>query len=104
MNIVKLLGKVMVIVSIALTAALAQAAPVNINTADAATLSKNINGVGPKKADAIVAYRKAKGPFKSVEELVKVKGIGKKLIEKNRADLFISDANSNGKDKKAVRN
>ncbi len=65
------------------------AAPVNINTADAKTLATNINGVGDKKAEAIVQYRKKHGPFKSADELAKVKGIGPNLIEKNRDILLV---------------
>jgi competence protein ComEA len=80
MQIVKTLGKVVIASSFALAAALVNAAPVNINTADVQVLAENINGVGAKKAEAIVAYRKANGPFKSIEELTNVKGIGTKLI------------------------
>lgn len=58
---------------------------VNINTADAATLDRLLNGVGPAKAEAIVRYRKENGPFKRLEDLERVKGIGPKLLEKNRS-------------------
>jgi len=64
---------------------------VNINTADAQTLSDNIVGVGLKRAQAIVNFRKEHGPFKSVDELTQVKGIGLKLVEQNRANLRVSD-------------
>lgn len=57
---------------------------VNINTADASTLDAALVNIGPTKAQAIVEYRKANGPFKSAEELAMVKGIGLKTIEKNR--------------------
>ncbi|MFT3763416.1 MAG: ComEA family DNA-binding protein [Pseudoxanthomonas sp.] len=57
---------------------------VNINTADAAALDQVLLNVGPAKAEAIVEYRKANGPFKSAEELALVKGIGLKTVEKNR--------------------
>ncbi|MFC0678836.1 ComEA family DNA-binding protein [Lysobacter korlensis] len=57
---------------------------VNINTADAATIDRVLLNVGPSKAEAIVAYRKANGAFKSAEQLALVKGIGLKTIEKNR--------------------
>ena len=57
---------------------------VNINTADAATLAGSLRGVGIKKAEAIVAYRAEHGPFKSVDELVNVKGIGDKMLEQLR--------------------
>jgi len=65
------------------------AAPVDINTADARTLAANINGVGNKKAEEIVQYRDKHGPFKSADDLVKVKGIGPNLIEKNRDILLV---------------
>lgn len=65
------------------------AAPVNINTADAKTLAANINGVGNKKAEEIVQYRDKHGPFKSADDLTKVKGIGPSLIEKNRDILLV---------------
>lgn len=57
---------------------------VDINTADAATLAAGLNGIGAAKADAIVAYRTENGPFQSVEDLEKVKGIGAKTVELNR--------------------
>ena len=67
------------------------AAPVNINTADAKTLATNIKGVGERKAEAIVQYRAKYGPFKSVDDLTKVKGIGPQLIEKNRDILLVKN-------------
>ena len=67
----------------------AMAEVVNINTADAQMLASNIIGVGEKKALAIVAFRDEHGPFKSVDELTQVKGIGLKLVEKNRENLTI---------------
>ena len=57
---------------------------VNINTADAATIAGTLTGVGMRKAEAIVAYREEHGPFKTVDELVNVKGIGSKTLEKLR--------------------
>ena len=65
------------------------ASPVNINTADAPTLSKNIKGVGMKKAQAIIDYREKNGKFKKVEDLMKVKGIGVKLLEKNTGSIIV---------------
>ncbi len=65
---------------------------VNINTADAATLDAAMQGVGSKSAAAIVAYRTKHGPFKSVDDLVKVKGIGPKAVEKNRAKLTAGES------------
>ena len=58
--------------------------PVDINSADAAQLDKVLIGVGAAKAEAIIEYRKANGPFKSADELANVKGIGLKTVERNR--------------------
>ena len=65
------------------------AEPVDINTADAATLAGAIKGVGEKKAATIVAYRETHGPFARVEDLSNVKGIGPGTIEKNRQNLEV---------------
>ncbi len=62
---------------------------VNINTADAASLAKNLNGVGLKKAEAIVAYRKKNGSFKTAKDLSKVKGIGSKTVAKNKDYILV---------------
>lgn len=75
-------------VSLALTSLVAFTAPININTADAKTIETALVGVGTKTAKAIVDYRAKHGPFKSVDDLSKVKGIGAKLIEKNRANII----------------
>ncbi|NOX92232.1 MAG: competence protein ComEA [Gammaproteobacteria bacterium] len=69
------------------------ATPVDINTADADTLASELNGVGAAKAAAIVAYRESNGPFKQLEDLLQVKGVGKKILEKNRAILVIQKQN-----------
>ena len=79
---------------ILLSSPLTGAGPVNINTADAPTLSRELKGIGAKRAQAIVEYRKAHGPFKSADELGLVKGIGPAAIAKNRADIRV-DANAN---------
>jgi competence protein ComEA len=62
---------------------------ININTADAKTLATELDGIGPSKAEAIVEYRKAHGPFKSVDALTKVKGIGEAFIKANREHLTV---------------
>lgn len=67
----------------------AWAAPVNINNADAPALMAAIKGVGEKKAQAIIRYRKEHGPFKSVDELANVPGIGEKTVEKNRNNMTV---------------
>jgi competence protein ComEA len=70
------------------------ASPVNVNTANAKTLAASLDGVGLGKAQAIVAYREAHGPFKSVTELGKVKGIGAKTLARNRDAILLGDGAS----------
>lgn len=67
------------------------AAPININQADIPTITENLTDVGPVKATAIVQYRELNGPFKRAEDLLSVKGIGKKTLEKNRDNLLFDD-------------
>ena len=66
------------------------ATPVNINTADAQTIATSLDGIGMSKAQAIVAYRDAHGPFKSVDEVGNVKGIGSKTLARNREAIRLS--------------
>jgi competence protein ComEA len=70
----------------------ALADPVNINTADARTLAKELNGIGLSRAQAIVDYREKNGPFKNADELAKVKGIGMKVVEQNRTNIRVEKA------------
>ena len=70
------------------------AAPVNVNTADAKTISDALSGIGLKKAEAIVKYRTEKGLFKTADDLTNVKGIGKKTVEKNKKDILLDDASA----------
>jgi len=77
--------------TILLSAPLALADSLDLNTADAATLAQALKGVGPAKAEAIVAYREQYGPFRSVEDLTEVKGIGEKILEQNRDRLTVSE-------------
>ena len=68
----------------------AEVGKVNLNTADAATLQRELTGIGEVKAKAIVAYRDANGSFASVDELLEVKGIGESILEKNRDKLSLN--------------
>lgn len=68
----------------------AQVAVVNLNTADADTLQRELAGIGETKAKAIVAYREEHGNFASVDELLEVKGIGQATLEKNRDKLSVN--------------
>ena len=69
---------------------LALAGPVDVNTADAATISAELKGVGLVKAQAIVEYREKHGPFRSADDLSLVKGIGERTVELNRTDIKVS--------------
>jgi competence protein ComEA len=79
----------LIALSMLLVSSFAFAGLININTADAETLASGLKGVGPAKAEAIVAYRTQNGGFSSVDELVQVKGIGDKILEQNRANLTV---------------
>lgn len=65
-------------------AAAAAAGPVNVNTADAQTLANELQGIGLAKAQAIIAHREKHGPFKTIDDVGRVKGIGRKTLERNR--------------------
>lgn len=61
---------------------------ININTADEATLT-SLKGIGPAKAKEIIDYRQKNGPFKTVDDLVKVKGLGDKIVSQLRDQLSV---------------
>lgn len=65
------------------------AGPVDLNTADAETLAKELDGVGLARAQAIVEYRERNGRFRSADEVLNVKGIGPQVLEKNRGNLQV---------------
>jgi competence protein ComEA len=60
---------------------------VNLNTADAATLQRELSGIGAVKAQAIISYREEHGKFVSPDELLEVKGIGAAILDRNRDKL-----------------
>src|SRR6476619_4660388 len=66
-------------------------AAININTASLQELEA-LNGIGPVKAQAIIDHRKANGPFKSIEQLKDVKGIGDATFDKIKGDVSITGA------------
>lgn len=77
--------------TLALLPVIAWAGPVDLNTADAATLARELKGIGPARAEAIIAWREANGPFKSPDDLVLVQGISERVLEDNRAELVTSE-------------
>jgi competence protein ComEA len=72
--------------------AAALAGPVNVNTADVATIAKELDGIGKAKAQAIVEYRQKNGPFRAPEDLLKVEGIGQKVLDMNRGNIRLDKA------------
>jgi len=65
--------------------------PINLNSANAAEL-RQVPGIGPSTADKILAMRKSYGAFKSVDDLLAIKGIGPKRLEKMRKNLTVGKA------------
>lgn len=70
-----------------LFAGVALAGPVDINNANAAAIADGLRGVGMTRAKAIVDYRHKHGPFKSLDDLSMVKGIGPKVIDENKDNI-----------------
>ena len=70
------------------------AAPVNLNTADSEQLQL-VPGIGPATADKILQMRKAYGSFKSVDDLLAIRGIGPKRLEKMRKYLTVGKPPAN---------
>ncbi|WP_052283855.1 helix-hairpin-helix domain-containing protein [Kluyvera genomosp. 1] len=62
---------------------------VSINSATAEALAQAMNGVGLKKAQAIVSYREEYGPFKTLDDLKQVPGMGNSLVERNLARITL---------------
>ena len=75
-----------------LTSMVWAAETVNINTASAEQLAESLNGVGLSKAALIVQYRETNGPFTHMDELVNVKGIGLRTVDKNRKVILVKGA------------
>jgi len=63
-------------------------AGINVNSADQKTL-ETLSKIGAAKAKAIIAYRETNGPFKKIEDLTKVKGIGKKLLKEIKDEIVV---------------
>ena len=61
---------------------------ININQADAKTLT-DLKGIGKDRAVKIIEYRETNGPFQKIEDIMKVKGIGKKIFEQNKDVLTV---------------
>ena len=84
----KYLPTALILMVLAISAPLL-AAPVNINKATAEQLAENLRGIGLKKAQSIVQYRKQNGAFQNKSDLLNVKGIGEETLEKNNSDILL---------------
>ena len=85
----KLFNSILLTLLLSLPVLAFSAESININTADKEALMSVIKGVGDKKAEAIITYRKENGPFKSIDELTNVKGIGQGMIDKHEKMLKV---------------
>ncbi|MCP4126572.1 MAG: helix-hairpin-helix domain-containing protein [Gammaproteobacteria bacterium] len=83
------LTRIITLLILMLVSGLAAADIINLNTADASSLAKTMDGIGLTKAQAIVAYRDQHGGFSSLEQLLQVKGIGKKTLDRNREKISL---------------
>src|SRR5215470_17173341 len=77
--------------------------PINLNTATSAELQQ-VPGIGPSTADKILKMRKSYGPFKSVDDLRAIKGIGPKRLEKMRKYLTVGKPQAKSDSKAATKN
>jgi competence protein ComEA len=67
------------------------AGPVDVNSADAETIARELEGIGSARARAIVEYRQEFGKFASVDDLLNVAGIGERILDANRANIVIEE-------------
>ena len=89
----KVLVALFLVCFLAVTAApavMAADGKININAASVDELTQ-LQKVGPKTAERIVAYRQAHGPFKTIDDLKNVKGVGDKILELNKERITIGD-------------
>lgn len=75
-------------------------AQININSANADALSSVVNGIGPAKAAAIVAYRDMHGAFKTLDDILKVPGIGEVTLSRIKPFLALEDSSTKGSSEK----
>lgn len=83
--------KIIMVFMSALVFSVSAWAAVDLNTASQAEL-ETVKGIGPKKAQAIIEFRKKNGSFKSVDDLDNVTGFGKKSVEMVRKDVTVGNA------------
>ena len=83
-----LAGLLLAVLVLAGHPAAADGGPININTASATELA-SLSGIGPAKAQAIIEHREKEGPFKTVDDLKLVRGIGSKLLDQLRPHITV---------------
>ena len=71
------------------------AGSVDINSADAATIARELNGIGMARAQAIVEYRKVHGAFSAAEDVLKVKGVGPYVLDSNKGLILVENSSQN---------
>jgi len=71
---------------------LAEDLSVDVNTATAEELAEALHGVGQAKARAIIEYRDENGEFEHIDELVNVRGIGLRTVDRNRDRIELPEA------------
>jgi competence protein ComEA len=86
-----MMNKLLMLVIALVSPVLVLAGPVNVNTADAENISQELIGIGLAKAQAIVDYRSQNGAFETPEELLKVKGIGPRVLAANSGNIMTKD-------------
>jgi competence protein ComEA len=79
--------RILALGTLGLLPVLGMAGPVDINTADAATIARELNGIGDSRARAIVEFREKNGRFSSAEDVLKVSGIGPQVLKLNRDNI-----------------
>ena len=84
--------RVLFLTVLGLLPALADAGPVDINSADAATIARELNGVGESRAKAIVEFREKNGRFASPDDVLKVSGVGPQVLKLNRDNIRTGQA------------
>lgn len=95
-----LLGTLLV-TSLLVLSPTSQAADMNINIATAAQLTE-LKGIGGKKAQAIIEWRKANGPFTDVAQLTEIKGIGPNTLKRMNTTLTLGEPGKPGKTTSAI--
>jgi competence protein ComEA len=88
-NLIQLVLGILLTGLVALTS---WAGPVDLNSADAETIARELNGIGVSRAKAIVEYREQNGAFTSAEDLLNVSGIGPHILQVNEANIMLSQA------------